>query len=84
MIVNFRTRRINRGACKLTRTSILIIIIKKKHNRMKSNKSTIGWNQIEPVYSIILDFFSPSNFNTYKSKGKRIRIYEQIPKLDWQ
>jgi hypothetical protein len=37
MIVNFRIHRISRGARKLTRTPILIIIIKKNTTRKKSN-----------------------------------------------
>jgi hypothetical protein len=35
MIVNFRVHRISRGARKLTRTPILIIIIKKRHDKEK-------------------------------------------------
>jgi len=41
MVVNFRTRRINQGACKLTCTLILIIIKKHSYSIGKTNSENL-------------------------------------------
>ena len=42
MVVNFRIREINRGACKLTRTSTLIIIKKMHRVAQVLNKESLA------------------------------------------
>jgi hypothetical protein len=54
MIVNYRVHRISRGARKLTRTPILIIIIKKKDTTRKKSNAELRKNRYWPRATNVL------------------------------